>query len=228
MAQAGKNKLQQRGYTPAKPTAATRKRAMRILAELKKEYPDAKVALNFSNALELLVATIMAAQCTDVRVNMVTENMFKKYRTAKDYLDAPDEELEEAIHSTGFFRNKTKSIKKACRSIVDEFDGEVPQTMEKLLTLGGVGRKTANCLLGNVFGVPGIVVDTHMIRLSQRMGFSEQKNPDKIEFDLMELLPRNDWTQTSHLITSHGRKWCSAKKPLCDECPVASDCPQLL
>jgi endonuclease III len=195
---------------------------------LKKEFPDAKVALNFSNALELLVATIMAAQCTDVRVNMVTEAMFRKYRTAQDYLDAPDEELEAAIHSTGFFRNKTKSIKKACRSIVDEYGGEVPQTMEELLTLGGVGRKTANCLLGNVFGVPGIVVDTHMIRLSRRMGFSEQKDPDKIEFDLMELFPREDWTLSSHLITSHGRKWCSAKKPLCDECPVASDCPQLL
>ncbi len=228
MAQAGNKKPQKRGYTPAKPTAATRKRAARILAELKKEYPDAKVALNFSNALELLVATIMAAQCTDVRVNMVTENMFKKYKTAQDYLETPDEELEKTIHSTGFFRNKTKSIKKACASIVDEFGGEVPRTMDELLTLGGVGRKTANCLLGNVFGVPGIVVDTHMIRLSQRMGFSEQKNPDKIEFDLMELLPHDDWTLSSHLITSHGRKWCSAKKPLCDECPVASDCPQLL
>lgn len=170
----------------------------------------------------------MAAQCTDVRVNMVTENMFKKYKTAQDYLDAPDEELEKAIHSTGFFRNKTKSIKKACGSIVDEFDGEVPRTMDELLTLGGVGRKTANCLLGNVFGVPGVVVDTHMIRLSQRMGFSEQKNPDKIEYDLMELFPHEDWTLSSHLITSHGRKWCSAKKPLCDQCPVASDCPKLI
>ena len=228
MAQAGKKKSRKPGYSPAKPTAATRKRAQRILAELKKEFPDAKVALNFSNALELLVATIMAAQCTDVRVNMVTEDMFKKYRTAQDYLDAPDEELEEAIHSTGFFRNKTKSIKKACRSIVDEFGGEVPRTMDELLTLGGVGRKTANCLLGNVFDVPGIVVDTHMIRLSFRMGFSEQKNPDKIELDLMELFPRNDWTLSSHLITSHGRKWCSAKKPLCEECPMASDCPKLL
>jgi endonuclease-3 len=228
MAKAAPKNKRKTGYTPARPTAATRKRALRILAELKKEYPDARVALDFTNALELLVATIMAAQCTDQRVNMVTETMFKKYRTARDYLDATDEELEEAIHSTGFFRNKTKSIKKACRSIVDDFGGEVPATMEELLTLGGVGRKTANCLLGNVFGVPGIVVDTHMIRLSRRMGFTDQKDPVKIEFDLMELFPRDDWTLSSHLITSHGRKWCSARKPLCDECPVAGDCPKIL
>ena len=210
------------------PTAATKKRALRILEDLKKEFPDAKIALDFTNVLELLVATILSAQCTDQRVNIVTKDLFKKYRTAQDYVDAPDEELIEAIRSTGFFNNKSKSIKKACRSILDDFDGEVPGTMEELLTLAGVGRKTANCLLGNVFGIPGIVVDTHMIRLSQRMGFTEQKNPDKIEFDLMELIPREDWTLFSHLITSHGRNWCSAKKPLCDECPVADDCPKIL
>jgi len=210
------------------PTAATKKRALRIVEALKKEFPDAKIALDFTDPLELLVATILSAQCTDVRVNIVTKDLFKKYRTAQDYVDAPDEELIEAIRSTGFFNNKSKSIKKACRSILDDFDGEVPGTMEELLTLAGVGRKTANCLLGNVFGIPGIVVDTHMIRLSRRMGFTEQKNPDKIEFDLMELLPRDDWTLFSHLITSHGRKGCSAKKPLCDECPIADDCPKIL
>lgn len=217
-----------RGYTPARPAAATRKRALRILNGLKAEFPDATIALDYSNALELLVATILAAQCTDQRVNIVTRDLFRKYRTAQDYLDAPDEELETAIHSTGFFRNKTKSIKKACRSIVEDFGGEVPGTMEELLTLGGVGRKTANCLLGNVFGVPGIVVDTHVIRLSRRMGFTTQKDPAKIEFDLMEMFPRDDWTLLSHLLASHGHKWCSAKKPLCEECPVATDCPRLI
>jgi len=224
MPPASKKKL----YVPARPTAAARKRALRILEGLKKEYPDATIALDYTNALELLVATILAAQCTDARVNIVTKDLFKKYRSAQDYIDAPDEELIEVIRSTGFFNNKSKSIKKACRSIVDDFAGEVPGTMEELLTLAGVGRKTANCLLGNVFGEPGIVVDTHMIRLSHRMGFTEQKNPDKIEFDLMELFPRDEWTLSSHLIASHGRKWCSARKPLCDECPVADDCPKLL
>ena len=152
----------------------------------------------------------------------------RKYRTAQDYIGADDEELIELIRSTGFFNNKSKNIKKACASLVENFDGEVPGTMEELLTLAGVGRKTANCLLGNVFGVPGIVVDTHMIRLSRRMGFSEQKDPVKIEFDLMEVIPREDWTLSSHLITSLGRSWCNARKPRCDECPVADGCPQIL
>jgi endonuclease-3 len=227
-ARAGKSQSRRKGYTPAKPTPATRKRGVRILEGLKKEYPDAAIALDFSNALELLVATILAAQCTDQRVNIVTADLFEKYRTAQDYADAPDEELIEAIRSTGFFNNKSKSIKKACRSIVDDFGGEVPGTMEELLTLAGVGRKTANCILGNVFGVPGIVVDTHMIRLSRRMGLSRQKDPDKIEFDLMVMFPRDDWTLSSHLISSHGRRWCSARKPMCDQCPVADDCPKLL
>jgi endonuclease-3 len=221
-----KTAARRKGYVAAMPSAATRKRALRIVDGLKKEYPDAKIALDFTNALELLVATILSAQCTDQRVNMVTPDLFKKFRTPQDYLDASDEELIEAIRSTGFFNNKSKSIKKACRSIVDDFGGEVPGTMDELLTLAGVGRKTANCLLGNIFGVPGIVVDTHMIRLSRRMGLSDQKDPDKIELDLMELFPRDDWTLSSHLITSHGRKWCSARRPLCDECPVADDCPK--
>lgn len=222
-AKAKKNK-----YKPAKPSAGTRKRALRILDGLKLEFPDAKIALEYSNALELLVATILSAQCTDVRVNIVTKDLFKKYRTAQDYVDAPEEELIDIIRSTGFFNNKSKSIKNACQSIINSYNGQVPGTMEELTTLAGVGRKTANCLLGNVFGVPGIVVDTHMIRLSNRMGLSIQKDAVKIEFDLMELIPRDDWTLFSHLITSHGRSWCSARKPLCDECPVADDCAKIL
>ena len=205
-----------------------RKRALNIIAALKKEFPDARCALDFDNPLELLVATILSAQCTDVRVNLVTPDLFKRYPTARDYVEAPVEDLEEAIRSTGFFRNKTKNIKKACETIVNEFGGEVPSTMERLLTLPGVGRKTANCLLGNVFGVPGIVVDTHMLRLSRRMGFTTQTNPDKVEIDLMALVPRDDWTLFSHLITSLGRSWCSARKPMCDECPVADYCPKIL
>lgn len=228
MTSRAKAKKAGRQYVPAKPTRTTRKRAARILAGLKREFPDARIALEFENALELLVATILSAQCTDERVNMVTKDLFEKYRSAQDYVDAPEDELIESIRSTGFFNNKSKSIKSACRSIVDRFDGEVPGTMEQLLTLAGVGRKTANCLLGNVFGVPGIVVDTHMIRLSRRMGWTAQRDPVKIEFDLMELIPREDWTLSSHLITSHGRKWCSARKPLCDQCPVADDCPKIL
>ena len=222
-AKAKKNK-----YKAAKPSAATRKRAVAIIKNLKQEFPDAKIALEYSNALELLVATILSAQCTDVRVNIVTKDLFKEYRTAQDYVDAPDEQLIDMIRSTGFFNNKSKSIKSACNSIVKNYNNEIPGTMEELTTLAGVGRKTANCLLGNVFGVPGIVVDTHMIRLSNRMGLSIQKDPVKIEFDLMELIPRDDWTLFSHLITSHGRSWCSARKPLCDECPIADDCAKIL
>lgn len=224
---AGK-KVRNKGYVPAKASPRTRKRALEIIATLKAEFPDARCGLNFSNPLELLVATILAAQCTDERVNIVTEDLFRTYRSTKDYLEATTGELETAIHSTGFFRNKTKSIKKACQVIVDEFNGELPSTMKDLLSLPGVGRKTANCLLGNVFGVPGIVVDTHMLRLSRRMGFTEQTNPDRVEFDLKEIVPREDWTLLSHLITSHGRTWCSARKPLCGDCPVADNCPKLL
>lgn len=223
-----KAKKKSNKYIPAKPSAATRKRALRIVEELKAEFPDAKIALDFETPLELLVATILSAQCTDERVNIVTKDLFRKYRTAQDYVDAPDGELIEMIRSTGFFNNKSKSIKKACQSVLSDFGGEIPRTMEELTTLAGVGRKTANCLLGNVFGVPGIVVDTHMIRLSRRMGLSIQTDTVKIEFDLMELIPRDDWTLFSHLITSLGRSWCSARKPLCDECPVAADCPKIL
>jgi endonuclease-3 len=212
------------------PTASpeTRERARRILDGLTVEYPDAKIALDYTNALELLLATILAAQCTDERVNMVTKELFLKYRTPEDYVNAPDSELEEAIRSTGFFHNKAKAIKAACKSIIYDFGGEVPRTMDDLLTLPGVGRKTANVLLGNVFGVPGIVVDTHMIRLAKRMGLTAQTDADKIEYDLMKIFPEQQWTFGSHLIATHGRTYCTARNPQCTLCPVADDCPKLL
>ena len=208
--------------------ADTRKRALRIIAALKREFPDARCALDFSTPLELLVATILSAQCTDARVNLVTKDLFRDFRSARDYAESPAEKLEEAIRSTGFYRNKTKSLREAARVIEDNFGGEVPATMEELLTLPGVGRKTANCVLGNVFGVPGIIVDTHVLRLSRRMGLTAQADPDKVEIDLMEIVPRDDWTLFSHLITSLGRSWCKARKPECQACPVADDCPKLL
>jgi len=204
------------------------KRARAMIEVLTGEYPEAHCQLNFSSAFELLIATILAAQCTDAMVNRVTETLFKTYPTPRSFLDAPAEEIEKAVFKTGFYRNKTKSIKKCCQTLVDEFGGEVPSTMEELLTLGGVGRKTANCVLGNVFQIPGIVVDTHVKRLSNRMGFSTQSNPDKIETDLNEIVPKDEWTHFSHLMADHGRSFCDARKPLCDECPVEHLCPKIL
>ncbi len=216
-----------RGKAPRTYTADEKKRALAIIKNLRREFPDAKCALNFDNALELLVATILAAQCTDARVNIVTETLFKKYTKPEDYVATANEELEEDIRSTGFYRNKTKSIKAACQSLIDNFGGDVPNTMDELLSLAGVGRKTANCLLGNVWNIPGIVVDTHMLRLSKRMGFTDNTNADKVEFDLMNLVPEKEWVMYSHLITSLGRSWCNAKKPMCDDCPVERQCPKL-
>jgi endonuclease-3 len=154
--------------------------------------------------------------------------LFKRYPTPQSYLDAPSEELEKAIYKTGFFRNKTKSIKRCCQTLIDNFDGEVPATMEELLTLGGVGRKTANCVLGNVFGIPGIVVDTHVKRLSNRMGYTIESNPDKIEMDLSKIVPKDEWTHFSHLMADHGRSYCDARAPRCDECPVEHLCPKIM
>jgi len=208
--------------------AAQRRRAAAILRGLEQEHPDAHCELNFSSGLELLIGTILAAQCTDARVNIVTESLFRKYRTAKDYVDTPAEVLEDEIRSTGFFRNKTKSIKKACQSLIDLYGGDVPSTMHELLDLAGVGRKTANCILANVFQIPGIVVDTHMLRISRRMGFTEETDPVKVEFALMELFDDGDWISLSHRIPWHGRRVCSARKPQCDTCGVAADCPKLL
>ena len=204
-----------------------RERAKQLIKIWPKVYPDAHTELNFRNPLQLLVATILSAQCTDKRVNMVTPALFKKYRTAKEYADAPQAEFENAIKSTGFFRSKTKSIRGAMRAIAEEHGGKVPDTMEELNALPGVGRKTANVVLGNAFGKnEGIVVDTHVIRLSQRLGLTKHKDPEKIERDLMKLVPREYWTDWSHWLIWHGRRRCYARKPDCSRTARFSGCVQ--
>jgi endonuclease-3 len=213
---------------PIVVTPELRARALRIVDGLKEAYPDAHCELDFGNALEALVATILAAQCTDARVNMVTPALFAKYRTPQDYLNAPDEVLQEEIRSTGFYNNKTKAIKAACRVIVDRFGGEVPRTMDELVQLPGVGRKTANVILVNIHDVPGVVVDTHMLRNARRMGFTTQTDPDRVEQDVMAVLPRSEWIAFSHLVPWHGRRCCTARNPNCDGCPVSDDCPKLI
>ncbi|HPG67098.1 MAG TPA: endonuclease III [Candidatus Hydrogenedentes bacterium] len=205
--------------------AANRERAVAVFGRLREAYPDARCSLDFSGPLELLVATILAAQCTDVRVNVVTKDLFRAYRTPRDYVDAPREELEAAIRTCGFFRQKAKSIVKACGRILDAYGGEVPGTMEELLTLDGVGRKTANVLLGECFDTPGIIVDTHCMRVSRRLGFTRQTDPRKIEQDLMKIWPRETWTLFSHCIVFHGRAVCQARTPKCAACTVADLCP---
>ncbi|MFN6964144.1 MAG: endonuclease III [Pyrinomonadaceae bacterium] len=203
-----------------------KQRTKEIIKRLKKAYPDAHCALDHSNAFELLIATILSAQCTDERVNIVTADLFRKYRGPADYLNVTQEELERDIHSTGFFRNKAKNIQAACRKIVDEHGGSVPATMDDLLALNGVARKTANVVLGNAFGIAsGIVVDTHVARLSKRLGLTQNEQPEKIERDLMELVPKKDWIMFSHWLISHGRAICQARKPKCRVCPLASVCP---
>jgi endonuclease-3 len=217
---------------PAAPltrTSPVAERAPVIIKRLQKAYPDATVALRASNPLEMLVATILSAQCTDERVNKVTETLFQKYRTPQDYLDVPEEELANDIRSTGFFNQKARSIRGACRVIVDEFGGEVPDTMEELITLPGVARKTANIVLGNSFGkVVGIAVDTHVRRVSQRLGFTEHEDPDKIEQDLMRLIPKRQWFAFTYVLIDHGRAVCVARTPRCAECPVSDLCPSSL
>lgn len=204
-----------------------KRNALIILNRLRKAYPKAQTALDHRSALELLVATILSAQCTDARVNKVTPGLFKRFRKASDYAKADSPELEEMIRSTGFFRNKTKSIQGACRKIVDEFGGEVPETMDELLSLPGVARKTANVLLGNYFGKAcGVVVDTHVFRLSHRMGFSTAKTPDQVEKDLTALFPTKDWIDLGNVLIHHGRAVCSARQPKCNDCVVESRCPK--
>lgn len=204
-------------------------RAPEIVKRLSKAYPDAHVALNFTNPLECLVATILSAQCTDERVNIVTKSLFKKYRSPKDYLRVADSELAADIKSTGFFNQKTKSIRGACARIVDVYGGKVPDTMEDLITLPGVARKTANIVLGNSYGVvEGIAVDTHVRRLAERLGFSNEKDPDKIEQDLMRSIPRKRWFDFTYALIDHGRSICMARKPRCEECPVSDLCPSSL
>lgn len=207
----------------------TIERAAQIIVWLRENYPDAHCALNHTNAFELLVATILSAQCTDERVNLVTANLFRKYRTCQDYLNVAPDELEQDIRSTGFFRNKAKSIRGTCERILTDFDGEVPPTMDELLTLPGVARKTANVVLGNVFGIAsGVVVDTHVSRLSQRLALTVNITPEKIEKDLMESVPQDDWIIFSHWLIAHGRKICQARKPKCEECGLAALCPSSL
>jgi len=203
-----------------------RERVKQILKVWPRIYPDAHTELNFKTPLELLIATILSAQCTDKRVNMVTPALFKKYRSAKDYADAPPGELENAIKSTGFFNSKAKSIRGATSAIANMFGSKVPNSMEKLRELPGVGRKTANVVLGNAFGInDGIVVDTHVIRLSQRLGLTKHKDPEKIEQDLMKLVPKEHWTNWSHWLIWHGRRRCFARKPDCANCEVFKLCP---
>ncbi|MGB2864098.1 MAG: endonuclease III [Sedimentisphaerales bacterium] len=200
-------------------------RVKKIWPILKKTYPAAKIALNFKDPLELLISTILSAQCTDVRVNMVTKDLFKKYKSVADWAKADLKQIETGIRSTGFFHNKAINIKGACTRIVEQYNGKVPGTMEELLTLPGVGRKTANCVLGDAFGIPGITCDTHVIRLSRRLGLSENSDPVKLEFDLAEIVPKRNWTAFSHLVITHGRNICKARKPNCPECPIAKHCP---
>lgn len=202
-----------------------RTRTRKIIARLKKAYPDAKCSLNHSNPLELLIATILSAQCTDQRVNIVTADLFRKYRSCADYLKVPASELQNDVRTTGFFRNKTKSIQGACK-ILNEKGDRVPTTIEELLELPGVARKTANVVLGNAFGIAsGVVVDTHVSRLSQRLGLTKNKQAEKIERDLIELVPKKDWIDFPHLLIYHGRQICKARKPLCEKCVVEKYCP---
>ena len=197
-----------------------------ILSLLKKEYPNVKIALGYSNPLELLIATILSAQCTDRKVNEVTKTLFEKYRTPQDYIAATQEKLEEEIYSTGFYRNKARNIRNLCKMLIEDFDGKVPDTMEDLVKLSGVARKTANIVLSGAFGkIEGIAVDTHVKRVSARLGLTANTDPDKIEKDLMDIIPKKDWDVFSLLLIQHGRQICTAKKPLCGECILNKLCP---
>ena len=203
-----------------------KQRTLKIIRLLRQEYPDVHCSLNFSNPLELLVATILSAQCTDERVNIVTADLFRKYRSAEDYVKVSQGELEQDIRSTGFYRNKAKAIQGACKIISERYGGRVPDTMEELLTLPGVARKTANVVLGNAFAIAsGVVVDTHVGRLAGRLGLTTEEQPEKIERDLMGLVPEKDWIDFSHLLIYHGRQVCKARTPLCEQCVIEKLCP---
>ncbi len=207
--------------------ANLKSRVHEIVRRLREKYPGIGSALDYSDPLQCMIATILSAQCTDARVNQVTPGLFRKYPDAGAFMSADRAELEQDIRSTGFFRNKAKSIQAGCRKIVEKFNGRVPDTMEELLSLDGIGRKTANCVLCNAFGKPAVMVDTHVKRLSFRLGLTKQKNPDKIEFELKSLLPESDWTDASHLLIHHGRQICSARKPKCSKCFLSDICPEM-
>ena len=213
---------------PRESHAAKLDRTQKIISALKQIYPDAHCELNFSNPLQLLIATILSAQCTDKRVNLVTAELFKKYHTARDFAEAPLAEIEEAVKSTGFFRNKAKNIKACCAALVGKFGGEVPRTMDELHALTGVGRKTANVVLGNAFGINvGVVVDTHVTRLANRLGLAKGTDAVKLEQELVTLVPQQDWTLFSHWLIWHGRRRCAARKPDCANCEIKNLCPQI-
>jgi endonuclease-3 len=208
-----------------KPTPALKKRVAQVLRRLRKAYPNAGCELNFSNPLELAVAAILSAQCTDKRVNQITPSLFKKHRTTGDWAKTPQNVLETEIRSTGFFRNKAKNIRALCAELEKSHEGHIPNDFDVLITLPGIGRKTANLLISTAYGKPGIIVDTHFKRLSNRLGFTDKADPDKIEFDLKALLPKKDWSNFSHCMVFHGRRCCFARKPNCPECPVKDLCP---
>jgi endonuclease-3 len=211
---------------PLARTDPIEQRAPEVIRILTEAYPGATVALNFSNPLEILIATILSAQCTDAKVNEVTAVLFEKYRTPQDYLAVPEDELRADIKPTGFFNQKAISIRETCRRLIEEYGGDVPDTMEELITLRGVARKTANIVLSNGFGkVEGIPVDTHVKRLANRIGFSEQADPDKIEQDLMRLIPQQVWSSFTYVLIDHGRAICQARKPQCETCPIEPLCP---
>jgi endonuclease-3 len=213
---------------PRESQAAKIERTQKILAVLKSVYPDAHCELNFSNPLQLLVATILSAQCTDKRVNLVTAELFREYKTAKDFSAAPLAEIEAAVKTTGFFRNKAKNIKACCATLVEKFGGEVPRTMDELHALAGVGRKTANVVLGNAFNINvGVVVDTHVTRLSNRLGLAKGTDAVKLEHELVKLVPQNDWCVFSHWLIWHGRRRCVARSPDCVNCELLKLCPQI-
>jgi endonuclease-3 len=213
---------------PRETKEALSARVRKIVVGLTKAYPDAHCELDHTNPLELLVATILSAQCTDKRVNLVTADLFKQYRSATDYAQAPLPELERAIKTTGFFRNKAKSLKNCCQALVEKHAGQVPRTMEELTQLGGVGRKTANVVLGNAYSINfGVVVDTHVARLSHRLGLTKEAAPEKIEQELMKLVPQEEWTMFSHWLIWHGRRRCSARNPDCADCEIKLLCPQI-
>lgn len=207
------------------PRKSERDRAKKIFDLLKDEYPDVKSALNYKTPFQLLIATILSAQCTDERVNIVTRDLFKKYKTPMDYLDAPDKKLKDDIYSTGFYNQKAKSIKNCCNELIAKHDGKVPSDFDELNSLSGVGRKTASVVAGNAFGIPAIAVDTHVKRLSNLLGFIDSKNPDKIEERLKKLLPESYWIESSHLLATHGRNICIARRPKCLQCVLADLCP---
>lgn len=210
---------------PKSDQSERKERLKKILSFLKREYPDAKCHLNFNDALELLIGSILSAQCTDARVNEVTKDLFKKYSNAYEFSKVDIEVLKNDIRSTGFFNNKAKSIIACTKSLVDDYDGIVPDSMEKLTQLRGVGRKTANVILGNYYGKPGVIVDTHIGRLSRRLGLTENKDPVKVEADLRELIPEKDCTFFSNALGDHGRTVCKSRKPLCDQCKISDICP---